>query len=488
MPPPNDGPMFDQKPSRVLPRLSLAPLEPAELLYERLHEPTDDSPILYRERAYVVDALQTDDDLEEHLEAELSRIRRDWRHRDASQFVQLSLYDHYFDGEPDFPPLATLSWKDWQGRSEIWVRGVRRSALPPRVELESIPPIARPDRLAAAERRSIAAARPVPRAELEAAEAGLLEPSADREPSAGELSASESSDGEPGDEMAELLENESEPVPLIARVASGSARLSDAAFEGAFDSALVEPPPSSGPIATRGAEAANDAAPHAMANANGADPELDSRAPDSGPGWQSPDRSGQFRIPLPEEHERAPSSERVIVSDELLGSLFERMHELALAPTISAGADYLLGALAEHIACDGALIHILDIESEELVIMRALGPDSLEVLSRRTPAHGSHLGECLRRKATLELGQSDIARCRAYWQTLGVIPRHVIASPIHSNQKPLGVIELGRVTSKGPFNPGQVRALEYVCEQFADFVADRPIDLARASLVPHPLL
>jgi hypothetical protein len=50
------------------------------------------------------------------------------------------------------------------------------------------------------------------------------------------------------------------------------------------------------------------------------------------------------------------------------------------------------------------------------------------------------------------------------------------------------VIELCRTTSKGPFSSGQVRAVEYVCEQFAEFVADRPIDLARESLYPIPPL
>jgi hypothetical protein len=131
---------------------------------------------------------------------------------------------------------------------------------------------------------------------------------------------------------------------------------------------------------------------------------------------------------------------------------------------------------------------VLDVEAEEFVVMRALGPHSLEVLTRRTPAIGSHFGECVRRRATLELGQGDIARCRAYWQALGVLPRHVIACPILRASGPVGVIELGRVTSKGPFNAGQVRALEYVCEQFAEFVADRPIDIARASLFPIPPL
>jgi hypothetical protein len=90
----------------------------------------------------------------------------------------------------------------------------------------------------------------------------------------------------------------------------------------------------------------------------------------------------------------------------------------------------------------------------------------------------------LRRKGTLELGQSDIARHRATWQALGVLPRHVVASPVHRLNQPIGVIELCRTTAKGPFSAAQISALEYGCEQFAEFAAERPMELARAALDP----
>jgi hypothetical protein len=55
---------------------------------------------------------------------------------------------------------------------------------------------------------------------------------------------------------------------------------------------------------------------------------------------------------------------------------------------------------------------------------------------------------------------------------------------VQRDERSLGAIELCRSGDKGAFNAGQVSALEYVCEQFADFVADRPIELVRASLFP----
>lgn len=433
----------------------LTPLEPIELLFERLHEPSDDSPILYRERAYLVDALQSDVDLEEHLEAELSRIRRDWRHRDASQFVQLALYDHRFEGEPSFPPVATLSWKDWQGRSEIWVRGVRRSTLPPGIALDSMPPVPRPDRPTAAERRAIERARPsTPPDDLDLP---VFQPSEgelhafDAPAPAFEALAAFGSESIAPASARDDIPSSSEQLVIAAEVPRGRAvRAGDAEAD---DAALGEAAP-------------------------------DDAAPDSGPGWLSPHRSGEFPIAVQEELPAAPSSQRVLASEELIGTLFERLNDLASAVTLGAGADCLLAALAEAIPCDGAIIHVLDAEAEEFVVMRALGPDQREVIGRRSPVLDSPLAECLRRKASLDLWQRDIARSRATWQALGVLPRHVIVSPVHRLNQAIGAIELCRTTVKGPFSAAQISALESACEQFADFAAERPMELARASLLP----
>jgi hypothetical protein len=410
------------------PRLELAPLTPAELLYERLQEPSDESPILYRERAYLVDTLQSDDDLEEHLEAELSRIRRDWRHRDASQFVHLALFDQRFQGEPDLPPIATLSWKDWQGRSEIWVRGVRRSTLPPGVPLTQPPGLRGASSAPAPPKRSSA---PVD-LDAEIDEIDDVEPLEDA--------------GDPGERARRT---DSEPIPLVAR-------------------GTTAPAPAS--------------ARHSLpAPADEAEPDRarDGVPPDSGPGWQSPDRSGEYLIPLPEEAPAPPSSQRVLASDELLGALFERLHELAYITSIAAGADYVLGTLVEHLPCDGALISVLDERRAELVVLRAAGagPSARELIGQRLRSVGSHLELLLDRRQSLQLGPVELERAPGLWPALGLAPRHAIASPVQRRGRLLGAIELCRGADKGAFGQGHLSALEYVCEQLSDFIGDRPIEL-----------
>jgi len=150
--------------------------------------------------------------------------------------------------------------------------------------------------------------------------------------------------------------------------------------------------------------------------------------------------------------------------------------------SIGAGADYVIGALTEHIRCDGVLLHVFDARSDELVVARAVGPDARAVLTRRTRPGGSYLKEVLQSSTPLELGPGEVAHSPGVWPALGVSPCYVIAGAMQRGSEPLGLIELCRSVDKGPFSQGHSTALEYVCEQFAEFVADRPIDLERPSL------
>lgn len=390
-------PPLDDSGSGLAP-LSLSLIDPPRLLYERAHEPSEESPILYRERAYLVDALQSDEELEEQLQAELAAIREELSDRDAPQYVQLALFDHEFEGQPSAPPVATLSWKDWQGRSEVWVRGVRRSSAPP-------------------------------------ADAG-----AEQSRSNKRLEASDDDDG---------LEPASESLPL------GSA------------------PRDEENVVTSERDAASDEAPK--------------KRTDSGPSWQAPSRSGEYRIPEAlEEKTSPPSSQRVLAAEELLGVLFERMQELTYEGNIAGGAAFVRDVIAEHIVCDGALIHVVDADAHELVVVRALGPSGRDTVGLRTALAGSHLGEALRLETTLELAPVEAPSCAALWRALGVDAALILCVPVQQEQRKLGAIEVGRLTSGARFSDAERQALRYIAEQFADFVAERPLLLDADALAPPP--
>ncbi len=355
--------------------LSLSLIDPPRLLYERAHEPSEESPILYRERAYLVDNLQSDEELEEQLQAELAAIRDSLCARDASQYVQLALFDHEFDAEPSAPPIATLSWKDWQGRSEVWVRGVRRSSAPP---------------------------------------------------------AHDAADG---------FEPASESSPL------GSAARDE-----------------------------HDAASEAP-----------QKRSDSGTSWQTPSGSGEYRIPGAREVDgAAPSSARVLAADELVGALFERMEELAYEGNIADGAAFVRDMIAEHIPCDGILLYVFDADAREFVVVRALGPSSRDVVALRTLEAGSHLADALRLETTLELAPVEAPSCAALWAALGVDAALVLCVPVQQKERRLGAIEVGRTKSRARFSDAERQALRYVAEQFAEFIAERPLLVDADAIAPSP--
>src|SRR5262249_34181324 len=54
--------------------------------------------------------------------------------------------------------------------------------------------------------------------------------------------------------------------------------------------------------------------------------------------------------------------------EDLIGDLFERMHELAFMPDMVSGADFVLRVLSEIIPCEGILIHVFDLNKREFVV------------------------------------------------------------------------------------------------------------------------
>jgi hypothetical protein len=390
--------------------LELAVADPPRLLYEHMHEPSEQSPILYCERGYVVDSLAGDEELAAHLLAELGLIQGAWQGRDSSQFVQLASFDHSFETEPDHPPLATLSWKDWQGGAELWVRGVRRSTPPERAPFERGPfeesrfgrsalhPGALDD--GGSDAQEPAASSSAPEDEAPSSQVGILPPERFESP--------------------ERFEPSEEPLPMDTTLSSERAR---------------------------------------------------SRKPDSGTSWQSPSRSGEYPIHRAEEEVAPPppSSQRVLAGEELVGALFERMHELLYLPDLAAGASYVLETVEEFIPCAGALIHGFDADSKTFSVLCCIGPQAAQVLHTRTPSAGSHLESASRGQGTSRLSGS----VQSLWQALGLQIERALCIPVQQQGRYLGIIELGRAPGEVDFSDTEVEAIGYIAEQFAEFLADR---------------
>ncbi|MEJ7731117.1 MAG: hypothetical protein WKG00_18115, partial [Polyangiaceae bacterium] len=100
---------------------SVAPpgLPPSAVISSRHEEPSERSPLTYREFAYAVAEGTSTEAAESLLVSRLDEVRRTLEETRTGKLVNLAAFDHSYRGRPLRPAIATLSWKDWKGEAEI---------------------------------------------------------------------------------------------------------------------------------------------------------------------------------------------------------------------------------------------------------------------------------------------------------------------------------------------------------------------------------
>jgi hypothetical protein len=162
----------------------------------------------------------------------------------------------------------------------------------------------------------------------------------------------------------------------------------------------------------------------------------------------------------------------------LIGDLFERMHELAFMADMVSGAEFVLHVLGELIPCEGIVVHVFDLGKREFVVVRAQGPNVRDALLYRTPGDGPLVRTIMARHgATILDGAPANPPTSGSLAKLGVQPKTVLCGAARLGGRYLGLIELANPLGGTPFHSGEANALDYVCEQFAEFVASRPVVL-----------
>jgi hypothetical protein len=165
--------------------------------------------------------------------------------------------------------------------------------------------------------------------------------------------------------------------------------------------------------------------------------------------------------------------------EDLIGDLFERMHELAFMADLMSGADFVLGVLGELIPCEGIVVHVYDLAKREFVVVRAHGPNVRAALLHRTLDEEPLVRGVMSRKSAMVLdgAPASVPMTSGSLTKLGVDARAVMCGAARLGGRYLGMIELANPAGGEPFHDGEANALDYVCEQFAEFVASRPIVL-----------
>jgi GAF domain-containing protein len=165
--------------------------------------------------------------------------------------------------------------------------------------------------------------------------------------------------------------------------------------------------------------------------------------------------------------------------EDLIGELFETMHDLHFMSGVGDGAEFMMAAVDSIVPCEGVLIHVFDINTRQFVVVRAKGPGTMQVLLHRTPDTDPFFAAVMRRPGAVAIHDvdKDPRVLGARWEALGVKPTRALCGPVRQGGRYLGLLEVVNPLGEAPFHQTEQNALDYVCEQFAQFLVNRPIVL-----------
>jgi GAF domain-containing protein len=100
------------------PALAPAPAAPALPAYTvvntREDNPSERSPLSYREYVYAVAPGTSDDDAQRLILERFVSVQQSLEQARPGKLINLAIFDHVFQGRPQRRPLVTLTWKDWK--------------------------------------------------------------------------------------------------------------------------------------------------------------------------------------------------------------------------------------------------------------------------------------------------------------------------------------------------------------------------------------
>jgi GAF domain-containing protein len=155
------------------------------------------------------------------------------------------------------------------------------------------------------------------------------------------------------------------------------------------------------------------------------------------------------------------------------------MHELHFLPELVSGCDFVLAVVEHMVPCAAVMVHVFDIDARQFVTVRASGPGADKLILCRTPDTDPLLGPAMRRGSArrIDQAQGDTRFTGGRWALLGVAPEAALWVPVVRAGRYLGAIELVNPDGGGGFHQNEAHGLEYIAEQFAEFLATRPIVL-----------
>ena len=433
-----------------------------KLLSSREQNPSDSSPLTYREYAFALPDGTTEEAAADVLRAQLRFVEAHIASAKVGKLVNLAAFDLEFSGKPPKPPLATLTWKDWKGEPVIGYprRGGAPSAAPR--PPSQIPPSALPAmNTGASAPVQVPQAAPVPQV-AQPVVASAPPPQA----------APQVAPAPPQQVQAQPIPQappapQAQPIPQ-AQPAPQAQPIPQAPPPQQAAPAQVVPQP---PVQTQSQPPPPQRAPSqpAFPLPVPAIVEVEAKRPSQPPGPAG--SPGMVKT---------PSGRFVrgrITGDELITSLFESMHDLHFLRDALDGGQFCLALATEVLPARAALIHFFDIEKREWVVACTRGKETSRLLTMRHPDGDDILRSAARKRRAVVVADATQAASDRYRQIGGA--RSLIAAPIMQAGRALGALEIINPLDGMPFTDDEGNAMTYIAEQYAEYLGSRGIVLDR---------
>jgi hypothetical protein len=156
---------------------------------------------------------------------------------------------------------------------------------------------------------------------------------------------------------------------------------------------------------------------------------------------------------------------------DLIGTIFDSVHDVHFAPTLLDGADLLCDIAFRNVPCSGAFIFLHDINTAGWILASGAGEGAQRHFGERLPGTDPLLARIGKRGASLRVSGDA---CTHALNT-GASPGHALLASAAVGGRLYGVIELVTAEGGDPFTDEQEHAIAYLAEQFATFAASRGI-------------
>ena len=170
---------------------------------------------------------------------------------------------------------------------------------------------------------------------------------------------------------------------------------------------------------------------------------------------------------------------------EVTEILFEAMHDLSLFESAVEGGSFCLVTALRVVPCLAGLVHLVDVEAREFVVVYARGPRADKLVLSRV-ARGDALLERAAsggRPVVLDYSATDAPPQSERHAFFGD-PWSALIVPIVHGGRTLGFLELIDPIDGAPFGAAAESALSYIAERYAEFVAERGIVLKNVVAPP----